>query len=232
MTVKYYLITALCFFLTAASAQDYKLVDKLLKGNVSESGIVDYKNLAAQKAELSAVYKNLTEADVTKFKDKDHELAYWINLYNIATLKLIIDKYPISSIQKLDGGKPWDVKRIKVGGKSYSLNDIENDKIRKFKDPRIHFAVNCAATSCPPLLNEAFLPEKINAQLDKQTKKFVNNKKANTLTADKASISKIFDWYKEDFGNVISFLNKYSTTTINAKAKVVYLEYDWSLNGK
>ena len=145
--------------------------------------------------------------------------------------KLILDNYPTSSITKLKGGKPWDVKWIKLGSKTYSLNNIENDIIRpEFKEARIHFAVNCAAASCPPLLNQAWTPSNLEANFEKQAKAFVNNSAYNKISASKVQVSKIFEWYAGDFGDLIAYLNKYSTTKINKSAKVSYLEYDWALN--
>lgn len=226
------LIFLLFIFFNGLNAQDYSALDKILSKYVSPSGTVDYNGLKASKTELNNVYNTLTGMNPASINNKDAQMAYWINVYNVATLKLIVDNFPLKSIMDLDKGKPWDVKRISVGGKSYSLNDIENTKIRTFKDPRIHFAVNCAAKSCPPLLNSAFTPDKLNAQLESQTKKFINNAKSTSLSPGKAVISKIFDWYKEDFGNVIAFINKYSSTNVGADAKITYQEYDWSLNSK
>ena len=89
------------------------------------------------------------------------KMAYWINVYNAFTIKMIVDNYPVSSITKLHGGKPWDVKWIELGEKKYSLNEIEHNILRpQFKDARIHFAVNCAAQSCPPILNKAWTEKK------------------------------------------------------------------------
>ena len=158
-------------------------------------------------------------------------MAFWINAYNAFTVKLIVDNYPVASITKLDGGKPWDRKWIKIGDKTYSLNNIENDILRpQFKDARIHFAVNCAAQSCPPLLNKAWTADNLESNFEKQAKAFVNNPKFNTISAKNVKVSKIFDWYKADFGNLIDFLNKYASTNINGNAKVEYVEYDWALN--
>ncbi|MBK8705831.1 MAG: DUF547 domain-containing protein [Saprospiraceae bacterium] len=103
-------------------------------------------------------------------------MAFWINVYNVFTIKLIADNYPLKSIMNLDGGKTWDVERIKIGGELYSLNQIENEIIRpQFKDPRIHFALNCAAKSCPPLYDKAYLPSQLDQQLDERTRSFVNS---------------------------------------------------------
>ncbi|MCB0647033.1 MAG: DUF547 domain-containing protein [Saprospiraceae bacterium] len=233
MTKVHTTVICLLFLLcTSLNAQDYSALDKLLTKYVSPSGSVDYAGLKGSKVELNNIYTSLTGVNPSSLATKDAQMAFWINLYNVATLKLIVDNFPLKSITDLDKGKPWDVKRISVAGKSYSLNDIENTKIRTFKDPRIHFAVNCAAKSCPPLLNSAFSPDKLNAQLESQTKKFINNPKSGSLSSGKLVISKIFDWYKEDFGDVIAFINKYSSTKVGSDAKISYQEYDWSLNSK
>ncbi|MBK9742889.1 MAG: DUF547 domain-containing protein [Saprospiraceae bacterium] len=139
----------------------------------------------------------------------------------------------MSSIQDLDKGKTWDVKRITVNGKKYSLNNIENDIIRKqFKDPRIHFALNCGAISCPPLLNKAYLPKTLDVQLETQTKNFFTNKLYQQISPTTAKISKIMDWYKSDFGNIVNFINKYAIVKVSIKTKIEYLPYDWALNIK
>jgi hypothetical protein len=168
----------------------------------------------------------------TKNSSRNDKLAYWINIYNAFTLKKIVTNYPISSITKLDGGKPWDHKFIEIAGKTYSLNEIENEIIRPtFQEPRIHFAVNCAANSCPPLLNLAYTSDNLEKLLEQQTRSFINNTTHNTIGIDKLNLSKIFDWYSKDFGNVIAFINRYSKVKIKADAEIKYNEYDWNLNG-
>jgi len=205
--------------------------DGLTKKYISADGKVNYAAIQKNKAQLDAYLDVLTDNPPQSNWDKNKQLAYWINVYNAFTIKRIIDKYPISSINNI---KPWDDKNIQLGDKKYSLNQIENEIIRpQFKDPRIHFAINCAAKSCPKILNEAFSPEKLNAQLEAQTKLFVNNTTENTLSEKKIEISHIFDWYKADFeavGGVISFLNKYANVKIKENAKVSYKEYNWNLN--
>jgi hypothetical protein len=159
------------------------------------------------------------------------KIAYWINAYNAFTIKLILDNYPTKSILNFDGGKTWDVRRIRLNDKKYSLNNIENDILRpQFKDPRIHFAINCAARSCPPLWNHAFTPENLSAALEARTSAFINDKKYNTLASTRAQISKIFDWYRTDFGDLKKFLNKYSDTKLKNTAAVEFNEYNWDLN--
>ncbi len=206
--------------------------DGLLKKYVSPAGVVDYAGLKKDRKILDAYTAELAkEIPGTKWS-KNASLAYWLNAYNAFTITLILDNYPLKSIKDLDGGNPWDVKRITLAGKKYSLNNIENDIIRpQYKDARIHFAVNCAAKSCPPLANVAFTESNVDKLLTARAESFINSS-ANTITAKKIAISKIFDWYKQDFGDVTSFLNTYSKTKVDPKASISYKDYDWSLNGK
>lgn len=210
---------------------DHSIWDELLQKHVSPSGKVNYEGFKSDQARLKSYLDELSNNPIQSDWSRAEKIAYWINVYNAFTIQLILDNYPVSSITKLHGGKPWDVKWIKLGGKTYSLNQVENDILRpQYKDARIHFAVNCAAKSCPPLLNRAWTGDQLNTLLEKQTKAFVNNSKYNTISAKKVNISKIFEWYASDFGNLIEFLNKYSETSINKGAGVSYQEYDWALN--
>lgn len=206
-------------------------LDSLLQHYVSSEGRVNYKGLQSAKAALDAYCQLLSHNPVQEDWPKADKMAYWINAYNAFTLQLIVAHYPAKSIMNFDGGKTWDVKRIRIGDKKYSLNNIENDILRpQFKDPRIHFAINCAARSCPPLWNHAFTAENLNGALDARAKAFINNAKFNTLTSTTATISQIFNWYGADFGNLPSFLNRYSNTKINAGARIGFSEYNWDLN--
>lgn len=205
--------------------------DGLLKKYVSADGKVNYQGFKTSKSELESYLEHLSQNPVQSSWSRNEQMAYWINAYNAFTVKLIVDNYPVNSIMDLHGGKPWDVKWIKLGNKTYSLNNIEHDILRpQFNEPRIHFAVNCAAKSCPPLLNRAWRANTLNSTFDQQAKSFINNPKYNKISAKQVQISKIFEWYASDFGNIISYLNKYADTTIKANAKVSYLEYDWALN--
>jgi hypothetical protein len=141
---------------------------------------------------------------------------------------------PVKSIMNINGGKAWDLKFIKIGNKTHSLNNIEHDILReKYKDARIHFAVNCASVSCPKIRNTAFTASDMDAQLTEMAISFVNNNLKNTIKEDKINISSLFEWYKSDFtnkGSLIDFLNKYSKTKINSNAKITFKEYNWNLN--
>ncbi|MFD2037309.1 DUF547 domain-containing protein [Belliella marina] len=226
----------------ATKAPSHQGFDALLRKHVSPSGVVDYKGFIEDKAKLDDYCDLLSKnAPDRKTWKKEEQLAYWINAYNAFTIKLITDNYPVESIQDLHPkikiplvNTVWHIKFFKIGGQDANLDEIEHKVLRKeFDEPRIHFAINCASFSCPPLLNEAFAAEKVDAQLDKVAKSFVNDPKRNKISADKIEISKIFSWFKGDFtknGSLIDYLNKYSKVKINPKAKVSHLDYDWSLN--
>lgn len=229
-------LTFTCFILIinvhwGMTQVDYNAYDQILSQNVSPTGKVDYTALIKNdKSELNQFLEELSATDPDKL-NRDQRLAYWINAYNAFTIQLIVEHWPVNSIKDIAQGEPWDKKWIKLNGNTYSLNQIENEIIRpEFKDARIHFAVNCAAKSCPPLLNEPYLSNKLNQQLDSQTKKFLNNSNYNQLSENSIQISSIFDWYKDDFGNVIDFINKYVKTTIKSDATIRYTTYNWNLN--
>ena len=217
-------------------AEIHKTWDDLLKKHISSSGKVNYEGFVKDKDELLKYIKELQSfhKDVSSW-GKNKRLAYWINVYNVVTVKLITDNYPLKSIQDLNGGKAWDLKLIDLGGVSYTLNVIENKIIRpKYNEPRIHFAVNCAAKSCPKIMNRAWTEDNIERYLAKQTKAFVANSTENNISINKVELSKIFDWYKADFGGnntkLIEFINKYSDVKVNDNATVTFKEYNWELN--
>lgn len=205
--------------------------DQLLRKHVGADGKVNYKGFLADKAVLEAYLATLSAGAPQKEWSRREQMAWWINAYNAFTVQLILDNYPVSSITKLHGGKPWDVKWIAIGGEKFSLNQIESDILRpRYKDARIHFALNCAARSCPPLLNRAWTADNLEAQLDRQTRQFLNNPTFNRIEPGQAVVSKLFDWYAIDFGAIPAFINKYSAVQLEAEAKISFQEYDWGLN--
>ncbi len=192
---------------------------------------VDYAGFKSEEIKFDEYLEGLKNNPVTSDWSRDEKLAFWINVYNAFTIKLILQHYPVRSIQDISEGKPWDKNWIIIGQQTYSLNQIEHEIIRPiFKEPRIHFAVNCAAKSCPPLANQAYTPEGLNALLESQTKSFINNVSYNEINKDAINLSKIFEWYRADFGDLRSFIAKYSREDINSDAKISFMEYDWDLN--
>lgn len=210
----------------------HQIWDQILRKYVSKAGRVDYAGIKKDRSTLDKYLEQLRENPVQESWTSSKKLAYWINAYNAFTVDLIIRNYPLKSIMDLD--EPWDQKFIYLGDKTYSLNEIEHEIVRPtFKDARVHFAFVCAAVSCPKLLNQSYMPKTVDQQLDAQTRYFFNSSGKNQLSPNLVKISKLFDWYGEDFtsqGTLIEFLNKYSEQAISAGAKVEFLEYDWTIN--
>lgn len=205
--------------------------NKLLQKYVDIEGNVDYRAFKKEESALDSYLDQMAQnvpADGASIKQK---LVYYINLYNAATLKLILQHYPVSSIKDIKS--PWDKKWVKVGDNTLSLGAIEHKILRRLDDPRIHFAINCASYSCPKLSNRAYTADKLEEQLNAATSEFVNDPKRNRIGQSAAEISQIFKWYKSDFtenGSLVEYINQYSTINIGPGTKVQYIKYDWSLN--
>jgi hypothetical protein len=218
----------------AKVALSHDIFDGLLRKHVNSTGDVNYGAFKKDKAKLVEYLEVLKGNPPQSSWSKNKEMAYWINLYNAFTIHSIVEKYPINSVMNLEDGKLWDKKKIVIGGKSLTLNNIEKDKLlKRFKEPRVHFAVNCGAISCPPLLNKAWTEDNIQRYYDKQAKAFINNPKHNTISIKNLEASQIFNWYASDFGGsdkVLSYFQKYSDTEIKKNAKVSFKEYNWKLN--
>lgn len=208
---------------------DFELWDLFLRKYVSLDGRVNYKQIKNNYQDLTNCLDVFSNIEITKM-NKSSQKAFWMNVYNAFTIKKVLDQYPVKSIQDIDGGKPWDQKFIKIKNETFSLNQIENEVIRpKFKDARIHFGINCAAKSCPPLSNIAFTEKNIESQLEKLTREFLDNPSFNTISSN-PEISKIFDWYSADFVDVYEFINQYSKIKIVGNPALRYKQYNWNLN--
>ncbi len=220
----------------------HELFDILLKKHVDKSGLVSYAGFAEDREQLDQ-YLTLLTANPPNDQHwtEAEKLAYWINLYNGFTIALILDHYPVESIKDIGANlqvpfvnTPWDIKFIEIAGEKYDLNNIEHNILRKiFKEPRIHFAINCASMSCPKLRKEAYLGSKLEQQLQEQAIEFLNDPTRNQITADKAEVSKIFQWFSGDFtkdGSLREFLNQYAAQKILEDADIGYMDYDWTIN--
>ncbi len=209
---------------------DHSTWNTLLKKHVKADGMVDYKGFKKDRAELDKYLKMLSSQEPSEDWGVNELLAYYINLYNAYTVDLILRNYPVKSIKDINS--PWTSEFVKVGDTKISLAGIENSILRKMNEPRIHFAINCASISCPKLLNEAYTADKMEKQLERVTREFINSDK-NEISANAAKLSSIFDWYEKDFkekGSVIDYINQYSNTKINSGASISYKEYNWDLN--
>lgn len=219
----------------------------LVKKYVNNDGMVNYKGFQKDEATLDK-YLELVQNNAPDEKtwSKDEQLAYWINAYNAFTVKLILNNYDkgLKSIKDIGASikipfvnTPWDVKFIEIGGKKMDLNNIEHGIVRKKFDNefRIHFALVCAAKSCPKLRNEAYIADRLNAQLEDQGKDFLNDPKKNMISKTNASLSKILAiWYKGDFTkggkDLVDIVNRFSKTQLDKGASVSSLDYNWDLN--
>jgi hypothetical protein len=247
-------VLLLIFSVSTTFASEVDAYTEVLSRYVKD-GLVDYKALC-KDARLQQYVDSLAKTDPEKLESRDAKLAFWINAYNAYTLKVICDHYPVSSINDLHfgglfigqalGKTVWHKKFVRINNQDLSLNQIEHEIIRpKFKEPRIHFALVCAAMSCPPLRSEAYQGANLDSQLNEQGRVFLNNPLHNRfdLKKEQARISKIFDWYGKDFGKndteVLLYISRYlPAETANAiKANperwdVEYIHYNWSLNDR
>lgn len=228
----------------AAPAQtvDHAAFDALLKSHVKANG-VDYVSLAGEKAKLQGYVASLAAVEVDKL-GRDEKMALFINAYNAGTLLLICEYggEKLKSIKDISSSKRWKHKRWNIGGKTYSLDNIEHDVLRpEFRDARVHAAVNCASVGCPPLRAEAYVGEKLNEQLDDQTRKWINNTAHFRVQNKRLYASKITDWFAKDFkrdaGSVAAFVRKYAKpplaeqlSALGDKPTIKHVKYDWSLN--
>jgi hypothetical protein len=208
---------------------------RLLAKYVTPGGVryAAWKGNAADMQALQNVVKSIGAASVSGMS-RQEQLAFYINAYNAWILHEALGKYPTASVKDALFSF-FTSKRTKVAAEEMSFNHLEKDVIRKLGEPRVHFALNCASRSCPPLNPEPFRAEKLDPQFEKLAKAFVDSEKGVRLAGDgkSAELSKIFDWYKDDFkaeGGAVAFINKRRSSPVPADAKIGYQEYDWALN--
>ena len=219
--------------------------NRLLATQVT-NGLVRYAAIRWAPETLKTYLDEVAKVPEEQFKSwsRPDQLAFLINVYNAATVQLIVDHYPVTSIRKIGSvlKGPWKQDCVHLWGKVMTLDDLEHGIIRpQYADPRVHFALVCAAKGCPPLRNEAYVGNSLEAQLDDQARLFLSNTAKNRVEAEKRTVylSPIFKWYSSDFeakgGTVLSFIRPYwpkSTVPIlePTDSKVRYTEYDWTLN--
>ena len=209
--------------------------DTLLAKYVTSNGVryAAWKNNAADMQSIEQVVDAIGQEKLSG--GKSEQLAFYLNAYNAWILREALGKYPTGSVKDLLFTF-FTGTRIKVAGERMSFNRLEKDIIRaKFHEPRIHFALNCASRSCPPLDAEAFRADKLDSQLEKLTVAFVNSARGVDYAAGRksAALSAIFNWYKDDFrsvGGVLAFINRRRKPPLPSDVKITYQDYDWSLN--
>ncbi len=234
----------------SAERIDFSKWDALLKRYLRSGpdGVnrVDYAAFRTQgKSALESVIARLTALPVSSYR-RDEQMAYWINLYNAVTILVILDHNPVESIRDIDispglfADGPWDKELVSVEGEALSLNDIEHRILRPiWKDPRIHYAVNCASIGCPNLAFDAFEGDKLETMLDAAARDYINDPRGVSISGKKVTVSKIYDWFQEDFGGstegVLAHLKRYASPELAKQLEAIGdisgALYDWSLNG-
>lgn len=237
---------AACLLLAAAPAQaqpvDNALFAQVLAKQVRD-GTVDYSGLKADPSNLDAYLAQLAAVDLPSLPERERFAAY-INLYNAATIRLILDHFPVASIRDIGGlfGSPWKLPVVRTRAGTITLDALEHEILRKqFKDPRLHAAINCASKGCPPLSAEPYEATRLDDQLDRASRAFVHTPDRARFTGDTLFVNAIFDWFEADFGGadgVIAFVTHHADPALRdvlaahgGKVKLRYLPYDWSLNG-
>ncbi|MGH9789134.1 MAG: DUF547 domain-containing protein [Candidatus Acidiferrales bacterium] len=248
------LLVSLAAVARAQESFDYSSYARALERGVTSDGRVRYKELKESPEDLDAFVRQLAaispENRPTLFSTPEAQIAYWINAYNAFVLHEVVKHYPVESVRDLKFGFGllfFKQKRFVAGGKRYSLDDIEHGILRKrFRDARIHFAVNCASASCPPLRREPYLPEQLDAQLEDATLNFIQRRENVWMRGDVLFLSAIFDWYKEDFTRtaaakangrptVVDYVARYLPAETAERVRrenprVEFYNYDWTLN--
>ncbi|MBI1268611.1 MAG: DUF547 domain-containing protein [Cryomorphaceae bacterium] len=212
----------------------YDRLDAFLAAYVHD-GLVDYALVKRDQA-TSAWVTEIASAGLEETSPAERQ-AFLINAYNLLVIHAVAEAYPVNSVLDLSGF--FDQKKYAVAGQSMTLNELEKTHLLKeFGDPRFHFVLVCGAVDCPPIADKAYRPERLEQQLEVQTRAALNDPNFIRVTEDqqKASLSQIFEWYASDFGgsksSALAYINRYRRPPINAGAAVTFYPYDWSLNGQ
>jgi Protein of unknown function, DUF547 len=221
-----------------------------------ETTQVRYADFARDRAALKSYLDALSGVSGAEFKGwaKPRQMAFLINAYNAFTVELILAHYPVKSIKDIGSdlfNNRWKRRFFKLLGQDSYLDQIEHEILRKpgnYDEPRVHFAVNCASIGCPMLREEAFVAERLEAQLEEQTVRFLSDRTRNRVSAQgRLEVSKIFDWFKEDWTSGYqgiksreSYFAKYARLLTDSaehqklvaegRAPISFLDYDWTLN--
>ena len=225
-----------------STAFSHDLFDQVLQEHVDENGRVNYTKLKANPEKFEAYLDLVAAANPTEWSYNE-QLVFWINAYNALVIKGVINHYPITSVRKVKLFNGFFSRlKFQAAGKMYTLDQIEHGILREeFPDPRVHFALVCASSSCPPLQTRAFFPETIEESLETVTFNFIRNPEQVRIDRAKrrVHVSKIFKWYKDDFkegyDGVADFLADYlpaedAEYLLSTDITFSYLDYDWTLN--
>lgn len=214
--------------------------DTLLKRHVDGQGQVAYRNLKEQDLAMFKDYLETLATAKTAGLSADEEKALWINAYNAAIVNGVLEGYSAEGIFGRKQFFSWYT--LKVVGKDRTPDEIEHQILRpKFNDPRVHFAIVCASGSCPKLRAEAFIGQRLDEQLDDAARRFINDPSRNQITPEQLAVSKIFQWFAEDFvkksGSVANFIQGFvdedkQAVLKSAEDELDYLDYNWTLNAQ
>lgn len=218
---------------SGAGRFDHTAFDDLLRRCVDAAGFVDYAGLARYAGLLDGYLARIAAAEFDGLT-RDEKLAFLINAYNAATLRLILDHMPLASIRDIPAKARWAARRWTVGRRTMSLAEIETAELRaKFADPRIHFAINCASIGCPKLRNAAFTGADIDAELDAHTRAVHADGRWLRIDPDGIRVTRVYRWYEDDFvqaaGAATDFAVRHAPE-IAGKPRRGWLPYDWGLN--
>ena len=206
---------------------DLTAYNKFLKEHVSNEGIVNYDKVLKNLDRLNEITNNFAKISPNSSWSKSELKAYWINFYNANVIKLLAENYPIKSINYIRD--PFDIKIVQYAGDKISLDNVEHEVIRKLEDPRVHFALYSTAKSSPKLNRTAYMPDTVEYELGAATSNFINDRTKNIITTKRVRISKIFEWYKDDFELITVINNHTNGQKINANTVITYMDYDWDL---
>ena len=228
---------------------DHQSFDELLAefASIDPGGVVrvDYRALQVSGGERLRDYLEALQSSPVSGLSRGEQMAFWINLYNAATLMVVAEHYPVQSIRDIDispglfSSGPWGKQVVQVEDEAMSLNDIEHRILRPvFKDPRIHYAVNCASVGCPNLGLKAYRGATIEADLEEAARLYVNHARGVSINGGQVSVSRIYDWFIEDFGGseegVLAHLRRYAELGLKDRLAAIGAlhdtHYDWSLN--
>jgi hypothetical protein len=240
-------LIVLVLSLTAIPAQafDHSAWDALVKKHVAvlpgaHASQMRYAELAKERAALKAYLDSLSRVSQAEFDawPKDERKAFLINAYNAFTAEKILTRWPdIRSIRDFGRifGNPFKDEFFSLLGRKFTLDGIEHGTLRKpgaYDDPRIHYAVNCASVGCPMLREEAYVAARLEAQLDEQARRFLGDRTRNRWRDGRLEVSKIFDWFKEDFEPREKYFARYAAVLgyPGGAVPIDFLDYDWSLN--
>ncbi len=196
----------------------------------------------SDRSQLQSYLATLSATQISEF-NRNEQIAFWINLYNALTVEIVLQHYPVDTIREISyslfSSGPWREKLIKVEGEALALDDIEHRILRPiWKDPRIHYAVNCAAIGCPSLQSTAYRANNTDAMLDQAAREFINHPRAVSISYSELRVSSLYDWFEQDFGGnaagVIAHLNLYAgaklRSSLRGQKRIGQYHFDWTIN--